>query len=327
MTLSAAPVSLVLLAFNQAATVRAAAQSCLDQRGEPLEIVLSDDASTDDTHRVLLDVAAAYRGPHRVRVRRNETNLGIGAHYNRLLTETTGELLVTAAGDDISLPHRVQTLVAAWAATGRRAELVSSHYELMDADGTPGAVVRTDDLALVTLEGWCRRRPFTVGATHAFTRRMMARFGPFIDHVWYEDANMALRAVLAGGAVTVPEPLVRYRRGGTSHRPATHRGEQLLAWARVQNQRVRAESAQFIADATLAGRGPQVAASLAATMLRENYLHAMLDAPGAAQRWKACRTAHGLPVGWRLRKFLTFTWPEPAARLKAAKAALRRRAA
>src|SRR5947209_20339005 len=98
-------VEVLLLACNQAATIRDAAESVLAQTGPPLAIVFSDDASHDATFAILADIAAAYRGPHRVRVRRNETNLGIGAHYNRLVAESRSELLVTAAGDDLSVPH------------------------------------------------------------------------------------------------------------------------------------------------------------------------------------------------------------------------------
>src|SRR5574337_237921 len=95
-------ISVLLLACNQQATARAAAESVLAQQCEPLEIVLSDDASSDDTFGVLQAAARAYAGPHQVRVRRSEANLGIGGHYNALVAETRGELLVTAAGDDVS---------------------------------------------------------------------------------------------------------------------------------------------------------------------------------------------------------------------------------
>ena len=325
MTRTAPRISLLLLACNQQTTARAAALSCLAQVGEPLEIVLSDDASTDATFAELQAAASGYRGPHQVRVRRNRVNLGIGAHYNRLLAETSGELLVTAAGDDFSVPQRVQSIAAAWDATGQRADLIASHFIDMAADDTLGAHIVTDDLAHVTLAGWCRKRPYTVGATHAFTRRLMERFGPFIDGVWYEDIVIGLRAVLGGGALTLPQALVHYRRGGTSRWPSTHRGEQLVQWVRTQNRRVLAEIAQHTQDAGRAGQAAPVVAALAPTLARETYLAAMLDAPGAAPRWRACRAAQGLPPGWRLRKFLTFTFPDAAARLKGLKARLRPR--
>lgn len=318
-------ITLILLAYNQQATARAAAESCLAQQCEPMEVVLSDDASTDATFAELQAAADAYRGSHQVRVRRSPVNLGIGAHYNALLRETSGELLVTAAGDDISLPQRVQRLAAAWDATGQRADLIASHFTDMDADGSLGNVVRTDNLAHCTLERWCHQRPYTVGATHAFTRRMMERFGPFIADVWYEDIVMGLRAVLTGGAITVPEPLVLYRRGGSSRWPATHRGEQLVQWVRTQSVRVLAEIRQHTEDARLMGVEAPVAASLECMRAREACLLSLIDAPGTSQRWQACLTANTVPLGWRLRKLLTFTFPNQAAGLKRAKAQWRGR--
>ena len=221
-------ISLVLLAFNQQVTVRAAAEACLAQVGEPLEIVLSDDASTDGTFAQLQAVAAAYRGPHRVSARRNPANLGIGAHYNALIAQTSGALIVTAAGDDVSVPHRVQTLARAWDATQQRVDLLASDCVEMSSDGRLGEIIRNDDLAVLSVEAWAQKTPFSVGATHAFTRRLMDRFGPFIDNVWYEDRIMVLRAIASGGAMTVAEPLVHYRTGGSSKQPHTHTGERLL---------------------------------------------------------------------------------------------------
>src|SRR6186713_3622158 len=133
---AAAPrASLLLLAYNQERYAEEAARSCLAQDSEPLEIVFSDDASSDRTHEILRSVAAAYRGPHRVVVRRNETNLGITGHYNRLVDESSGELLITAAADDTSRPDRAARLLAAWDATGRRADLIASHLVDVDAQG------------------------------------------------------------------------------------------------------------------------------------------------------------------------------------------------
>ena len=318
-------ISLILLACNQQATARAAAESCLAQQGEALEIVLSDDASSDATFDELQAAADAYRGPHQVRVRRNPMNLGIGAHYNRLFDETSGALIVTAAGDDLSLPHRVQRLAAAWDATQQRADLIASHFIEMAPDGTLGRRVETDDLAQVTLEGWARRTPYTVGATHAFTRRVMERFGPFIADLWYEDRIIVLRALCSGGALTIQEPLVHYRVGGTSHQPHTHTADALLRWTRQQNRRVLAEVHQLTQDARLAGCADVVDASLARTLQRETYLKAMLDAASPAQRWQALRYSHALPLGWRLRKLLTYSYPAQAAALKRLKAQLRGR--
>ncbi|MDP3824256.1 MAG: glycosyltransferase [Burkholderiales bacterium] len=322
--MSAAPrISLILLACNQQATVRAAAEACLAQTGEPLEIVFSDDASSDNSFAELQAAADAYRGPHQVRARRNPVNLGIGAHYNQLMLDTSGALIVTAAGDDLSVPHRVQRLAQAWDASKQCADLIASHFVEMSPDGALGTRITTDDLARVTLDGWVKKTPYTVGATHAFTRRIMRRFGPFIDDVWYEDRIMVLRAITSGGALTVEEPLVQYRVGGTSHQPHTHTGERLLNWTRTQNRRVLAEIAQLTQDARIAGCEAEVAASLAPTLQRETYLRAMLDAQSRGARWRAAMANTQLPLGWRVRKFMTFSFTEQAAAIKRVKARLR----
>ena len=211
-------ISVLFLAFNQASFVEHAARSVLEQRDvAPLEILLSDDASTDATFDVLSMLADQYRGPHHVRVRRNARNLGIGAHYNALIAESKGELLITAAGDDLSVPNRAQRILAAWDASGRRADLIASDLQDLNAHGQAGETIRVDDLAhWRNASDWGERRPYVVGAAQAFTRRLFNQFGPYRPNVVYEDQINTLRAILMGGAITIAEPLVQYRRGGVS---------------------------------------------------------------------------------------------------------------
>ena len=342
-------ISLLLLACNQERTVRAAIQSCLAQECEALEIVISDDASADETFRHMREAAADYKGPHQVRVRRNEKNLGIGAHYNALIAETSGALIVTAAGDDISLPQRVCRLAQAWDNSGQTVDLISSDCIHLSLDDRLGDYIHDDDLGSLTLADWTRRAPFTVGATHAFTRRVMQRFGAFIDGLWYEDRIMVFPALMSaprpakagrppwgtskvakphllvsGGAITLKEPLVHYRTGGTSKLPHIQSAERLLRWTGTQNQRVLAEIAQLVQDARVAGCEAEVAESLAPTLRRETYIRAMLDAPGIAKRWRHVVSSPQLPLAWRLRKLVNLTWPSQSAGLKRLKARLRR---
>ena len=83
-------ITLVVFAYNQSAMIDAAIDSALAQVGEPIEILLSDDASPDDTFARMQAKAAAYRGPHQVRVRRNPTNLGINGHFNAVVEAAQG---------------------------------------------------------------------------------------------------------------------------------------------------------------------------------------------------------------------------------------------
>jgi glycosyltransferase involved in cell wall biosynthesis len=300
----------LLLSFNQRATVQAAVQSCLAQQGEPLEIVFSDDASTDGTHEVLQVMAAAYTGHHRVRVRRNPTNLGIGEHYNRAIADCGGALLVTAAGDDISLPHRVQTLAAAWDAGGQKADLIASHLLSMAPDGTDRGPQGVDDLARWRCaDDWVRRRPHVVGASHAFTRRMHEHFGPIRADLPYEDQVMALRACCLGGGITVQEPLVRYRQGGVSAgttKPlnAEARRQRL----RIKYQRQRALYLQVQTDLTTAARTDLWAGKMRTQLHRSELMLGLLDAASWSERSALARQARHTGAGWAWMRALGTQW-------------------
>jgi glycosyltransferase involved in cell wall biosynthesis len=302
--------SILLLAYHQEDTAGAALRSCLAQRGEALDIVASDDASTDDTYRVLAEEAARYRGPHRVTVRRNDATLGIAGHYNDLLARTSSELLITAAGDDISEPDRVARLLQAWDSGGQRADLIASHVTDMSRDGTTRGVLRVDDLASYRRIGdWIRRRPHVIGAGHAFTHRMMRRFGPLDPMIQYEDQIMVFRAIASGGAVTVDAPLVRYRRGGQSARRRFKTAAELMAWRQRRLSQEIAEREQLIHDARVAGCEGDVAEALEGLRLRQLYMQ-RLDAAGTAnERWAALREARQVPAAWRIRKWIQANFP------------------
>jgi len=303
---AAAPrASLLLLAYNQERYIEEAARSCLAQECEPLEIVFSDDASGDRTHDILTAVAADYRGPHRVVVRRNETNLGITGHYNRLMHASSGELLITAAGDDTSHRGRAARLLAAWDATGARADLISSHVVDVDADGVEHGVRKVADLgAIADVGAWLRQRPFIIGAAHAFTRRLMRTFGPLDPAMHHEDQVMVFRALACGGAVTVDAPLVRYRRGGVSATPAQRSAEDMRAWRLRRLEQEIAERDQLVRDASVAGCAELVATALEPLRVRQAYLRRLYDAESALERLQALFMTGGPAPRWRLRKWL-----------------------
>ena len=104
------PAARLPLKYNHEGFVEAAARACLNRDCEPIEIIFSDDASTDATFEILSALAAQYDGPHKLTLRRSTTNLGISAHYNCLVALAMGDLLITASGDDISMPNGVQRL-------------------------------------------------------------------------------------------------------------------------------------------------------------------------------------------------------------------------
>jgi glycosyltransferase involved in cell wall biosynthesis len=323
--MTAPRITLAVLAYRQAGFIDAAVQSALGQVCEPVEVLLSDDASPDTTHDQMQALAAAYRGPHQVVVRRNARNLGIGDHINEVVRAARGQLIVMMAGDDLSLPQRVARVAAAWDASNQQLDLIASDLIDMDQDGIDQGVLKVDDLAQWrSLDDWARQRPYIVGAGHAFTRRMFDRFGPLGPRVSYEDQVNMLRALLGGGACTIAEPLVRYRRGGVSDRMRNFSAEQFLAWMRRLNGIHVALHQQWLQDARTAGHEEFVRGVIHREYQRERFIEALLAAPDLPGRWAAVRQFGEVALGWRLRKFAYLSMPALAARIRAMQSSSKR---
>ena len=211
--------SLMLITFNQQHSVAEAIRGALSQTWSPLEILISDDASSDDTFAVAQQCVREYAGPHAVRLYRNETNLGISAHLSALAARASGEMLFVAAGDDISMPERCERVMNAWLDSGKRYDLIATDLRDLDADGNLHEVMTVTDLsAYHSFDDWSRNRPHVVGAAHAWARRLFTEFGPMEPGIYGEDQIMVFRAIMSGGAFTLREPLVQYRRGGLSRK-------------------------------------------------------------------------------------------------------------
>jgi glycosyltransferase involved in cell wall biosynthesis len=125
-------VSLVLPCWNCARFVREALESALAQTYEPLEIVITDDTSDDGTWEIVREVAAGYAAPHALVCHRNAVRQSI-ENLNAAIERARGAFLVVAHGDDVQLPHRVQTQVAAWRRHG--VSMVASNAVTIDEEG------------------------------------------------------------------------------------------------------------------------------------------------------------------------------------------------
>jgi len=312
-------VSLILLTFNQVTYVESAARSCLAQiTSRPIEIIFSDDASSDGTFALLEDIAAQYQGPHRVRVRRNAANLGIGGHYNVVIAECSGELIVTAAGDDLSVPQRIERLYLAWSESGKNTDLITSYLMQMDQQGHGQSVIKVSDLANWTRpEQWFKKRPYVVGAAHAFTKRLHVQFGGFVGGVVYEDQIMTLRAILAGGCKIVKEPLVNYRDGGVSQQKVhAISGMQYVTWSEQNFSRQLAQYEQIRHDLRTVERLDLWSSKLAKRLAGARFVLDLHKKDGFWDRFKLLVAARGVRWHFRVKHFLYISWPEFAATIQ-----------
>lgn len=102
--MTAPRVSVLLATHNNGAFLKAAVESVLAQSFGDFELLVVDDGSTDDTSRLLQELA---NNDNRIRLFRNERNRGLIASLNTLLDNARGELIARMDGDDIALPQRL----------------------------------------------------------------------------------------------------------------------------------------------------------------------------------------------------------------------------
>ena len=215
-------VTFYVMAYNQEQFVREAVEGALAQTYVPLEILLSDDCSTDRTFDVIQDAVKGYTGPHAVVLNRNTRNLGISAHVDMLMDMARGELIVAADGDDVSFAHRTERCVEMWLNSGKPAAIASS-IVCIDAAGNlstrrDGAQwfarflpLEDETRAACLLRFSKHGSPRLVSCSGAWTKALCDAFGPIASDIWHEDDRITLRAWLFDRIVYIPEPLVFHR--------------------------------------------------------------------------------------------------------------------
>lgn len=205
-------VSFLLITYRQELFVREALESALSQDYGNLEVIVSDDNSPDRTFELVTEILSSYTGPHQVSAVQNAVNMGPLGNVNAAMTLVRGELVVAAAGDDISLPERTRFIVDEYLRSGRRAKAIFSNAIVIDQAGRKErnyySVPPPSRLSLTELAS---SDAGLLGCTQAWTTELFDIFGPIDPNVTREDAVIPFRASLLGHVAYLDLPLVQYR--------------------------------------------------------------------------------------------------------------------
>jgi succinoglycan biosynthesis protein ExoO len=129
-------VSVIIPAYNIASIIARAIESAAAQSARPLEIIVIDDASTDDTASVVSAMANRIPG---VRLVSCPSNRGPAGARNLGIAEARGDWVALLDGDDAWKPERLERLTAVGEAA--RADFVADNQVLYDI--SEGKEVRT----------------------------------------------------------------------------------------------------------------------------------------------------------------------------------------
>jgi len=128
-------VTVLMSVYNGARFLREAVDSILAQTMPDFEFLIIDDGSTDET----LSILASYHDP-RIRIVRQE-NQGLAAALNRGLQMASAELVARMDADDIALPDRLATQLAAYERLGHP-DVLGGAVEVISEAGASLKVVR-----------------------------------------------------------------------------------------------------------------------------------------------------------------------------------------
>jgi glycosyltransferase involved in cell wall biosynthesis len=213
--------SIIVPAFNAERFIARAVNSALQQTERCCEVVVIDDASSDNTAGIVADIATQDR---RVCLLRNPVNLGPAASRNRGLSAARGEWIALLDADDEFALHRIETLIS----LGERsdADIVADNLLLCPEDAPDEGEPM---LAANALPGqqWMSAAEFVIGnigsrhtprISHGFMQPVIRRsFLTAHDIRYNEDSRFAedfmfyLNCLLQGARWWLtPEAMYRY---------------------------------------------------------------------------------------------------------------------
>lgn len=198
-------VSVALTTYNQKDLSLKALRSMFSQDYPNLEVIISDDSSTDGTFEAVKECCEQYardNGRFRIALNRNEKNIGITKNYELAFGLTSGELIVTAGGDDISHPDRVSRIVEEWLKTEKKATVIFHRLRPIDENDSP-----------LGYRWWRLTLRNPIGASMAYMPLVVKDFPEISYPDSFEDNVFARRAFLYGDPLFIDDELIDYRVG------------------------------------------------------------------------------------------------------------------
>ncbi len=106
-------VSIALCTYNGAAFLRRQLDTILQQTYTNLEVIIVDDASTDDTIQIIKTYS---QQDERIRFFQNESNEGFNKNFEKAVVHCKGEYIAIADQDDIWELHKIEMMMMKWPA-------------------------------------------------------------------------------------------------------------------------------------------------------------------------------------------------------------------
>ncbi|MFC4769940.1 glycosyltransferase [Effusibacillus consociatus] len=102
-------VSVIIPTYNQVDFVHETINSVLNQTYSNIEIIITDDGSTDGTQKVLQKYGSQH--PDKIKLVMSDKNTGIASNFNRGLNVVSGDFIAWLGGDDLMFSEKIEKQV------------------------------------------------------------------------------------------------------------------------------------------------------------------------------------------------------------------------
>ena len=209
-------VSVVIAAFNEEKVIAGTIRAVLANRYEPLEIVVVDDGSKDDTSGAVL---RAFGGAPNIRLLRQE-NAGKAAALNRGIAEARGEILIALDADTIFARSTIAKLVRHFANP-----LVGAVAGNVKVGNRINPLTHWQSIEYVTSQNLDRQAYSVInsvtvvpGAVGAWRREAIIQAGGYTTDTMAEDMDLTWRIRRIGWRVETDSEAIGYTEAPDSFR-------------------------------------------------------------------------------------------------------------
>jgi glycosyltransferase involved in cell wall biosynthesis len=208
---SSPKVSIIIISYNQEQFIEEAVLSAVTQDYENLEVIVSDDGSSDNTQSIIKELASKH--PNRLFPILNKQNAGITANCNKALRACTGDFISLLGGDDIILPGKIRAQ-ADWFSLDSKRVLCGTLAENILADGTKRPLQeKTDPYAKGAGPiNFIRRRRMVNGTTLMFRASAIPKHGFEESITVASDFIFCVEVLMGGGEYGCVNSLYAKRR-------------------------------------------------------------------------------------------------------------------
>ena len=221
--------TIIIPVYNRAQLVQRTLDTVVAQTYRPLQLVLVDNTSTDDSRQVLETFRRQHDQPGFQVIVTQESHHTAGAARNRGLDHATGQWLMFFDSDDEMEPRLVESYAQL---AGEQVDIISARATLVFPDGTPreAPFFKRDILANQILHSQLATQRFAVRREF-----FLATDGWNIDLPGWNDWELAMRLLRARPRITFMDgpPLIRINHHGNDSITGTEFHTRAGQWERA----------------------------------------------------------------------------------------------